>query len=800
MNAWIWDLRLAIRNLRRYPGYALNAIVTIALGIASVTAVYALIHAVLLQPLPLPGGERIVAVHQRGAADAGLSLPDVIWLRERLGQIEAIATVMPGFSMDRTDSELPTRVYATLTESDYFRIVPLAPLMGRLLRAEDDRVGAPAVVVVGERYWRHALGADPHIVGQVLTLSGVSAQIVGVVSDHADLTEIGIDLYAPIPPFAPYAPTSPGSNNFQAIAQVAVDQPIAAARAEMATISAQLATLRDNPGKLMDLTPWLDYLTAGTRQGLWLLLGAVSLLLVLATANVAALVLVRTTRRQSELALRHALGASRGAMLRQLLAEGCVLGSIGGIAGVALAWAGFAQLRAQAAWALPRIAEAQIDVGVLIVAILVTGASIVVSSALPAWRVRTQQSTARSNGIGRQRSETRTLAALVTLEVMLASALLGAAMLLAQSFAALTALPLGFQPEGVVTGEVVLPDARYSGREEQTRAFTQMVDALAMQPGVAAAAMIVGPPLSGGQSIGHGLLIDGMELTNASSRFRPFVGDYFSAMGLDVRAGRGIGAADAGGELVAWVNEAFVARYLDGQQVLGSRVAWQPGEAGSATTPRWMRVVGVVSDVRSEALRTDESPAVYAPYVQREANWIGFGTLVAKVAGDPAGYREVLARAVTAGDPLIALGEVSSMVERAERALARDRFLLELVALFAMLALLLGVQGVFGVVAFAVEQRRAEIGVRLALGASHAQAIGVLMGATLPQILVGTLLGLGLTVAAARLAAGVLYGVSAFEPMALLLAGSALVVSALVAAWIPARSAQKVDLTTTLRQ
>ncbi len=800
MNAWIHEFRCAWRSLLRAPGFAVTAIATLALGVAGITVVWALTEAVLLEPLPLPGSGQIVAMYRVGRDEAGVSLPDSIALRERLHRFEAVSVVAPDFALDRVDGDRPQRVRAALVESTYFQVVALAPVHGRLLTPADDRPGAAAVAVLGEGYWRSAFAANPDVLGRQLMLSGVSTEIVGVIADRADMGEAGIELWASIPPFAPWAPSSPGSNNFELVGRVAANATVAQARAELATVSAELARERSNPDKVLDAMPMLEFVTAGARQGLWLLLSAVSLLLLLATANIAALVLVRSNRRAAELSLRHALGASRGQLLRQLLAEGLLLGLIGGTLGIVLAIAGFGLLRDLAADALPRLATAAVDLSVVTVAGVVALLSALMSSALPALRVRSERAATRVVGIGNQRSETRALARLITLEVALASALLGATGLLAQSFLALNALPLGFDPGGVISGEVVLPESRYDQLEPQSSAFTSMVQALSAQPGVEHAALVVGPPLTAGQGIGHTLLVEGATLDDAGARYRPFVGDYFSAMGMPVLAGRGIAPGDDTGERLAWVNQTFVRQYLAGREPIGARVAWKPGEAGADDAPRWMRVVGIVADVRGSALRVDEPPVVYAPYVQREANWIRFGTLVARVKGDPDSYRDTLARAVQAGDPALPLGEVASMRDRSDRALARDRFMLQLVALFAGLALLLGAQGVFGVVAFAVEQRRTEIGVRLALGARPAQAMTTLMRSTLTPILIGSGLGLLLAVAAGRVLSSLLFAVSATDPVALTAAAVTLISAALLAAWLPARRAQRVDISRTLQR
>lgn len=799
MTSWIPDFRAALRSLRRAPGYTASAVSTIALGIASVTLVYALVSAILLQPLPLPDPGRVVAVYRAGTQEGGLSLPDVIYLRERLSQFAAIATVAPDSSFDRTDGERPERLRGALVESTYFAVVGLPPRLGRLLRAQDDLPGAAPVVVLSESYWRSAFAADPGVIGRRLQLSGVSAEIVGVADARSDLAELGAQLWASIPPWAPWAPSSPGSNNFEVVARVAGGAEVGAAAAELRQVSSALAQERDNPGKVLELVRWSEVLTGAVARGLWLLLAAVGLLLALATANVGALMLVRSSRRSAELSLRSALGASRAQVLRLQLVEGLVIGGLGGGIGIAVALAAFAALREFAQGVLPRLAGATLSPEVLLVAALATLGSALIASILPAWRTRPAGAGLRLADAGRSRSESRVLASLATLEVALAGSLLGAAALLTLSFLRLADLPLGFQAGGVIAGEVVLPQSRYQDLAPQTQAFERMVAELAQKPGVEDAAMVVGPPLLAGQGIGHTLLVEGQALVDASARYRPFVGDYFSAIGIPLLAGRGVEPGDGRGERVAWVNQAFVARYLQGRDPLGARVAWQPGEASREPNPQWMRVAGVVADVRGGNWRGEESPAVYAPYRQREADWIRFGTLVARVAGDPSGYRDALASAVSAADPALPIGEVASMTERSERALGRDRLLMQLVGAFAALALTLGIQGVFGVVAFGVQQKRADLAVRLALGATRGRALRGLLAATLPQLLTGAAIGLALTYAAGYWLREVLYGVSAGDPLLLAMVAGLLVASGLLAAWIPAHRGLRVDPAASLR-
>ena len=799
MSDWIAELRDTSRTLRRQPRYAIGIILTFALGIASVTTVFALVDAVLLKPLPLPAGERIVAVHRAGTTAANLSLPDAVDLRARVHQFEALSAIMPDFALDLVGPDQPQRIRGALVESEYFRVIGLPPRLGRLLRAEDDRAGAAPVVVLAESYWRQALSANPNVIGTRMRLSGVSAEVVGVASAAADITESGIEIWAPITPFAPWAPTSPGSNNFDLVARLNETATPEIARADLAVASDWLARERENEGKRLDLTPWVAFTTLQVRDGLGLLLAAVALLLLLATANISALSLVRATRRSAELSLRHALGAGRARLIRGQLTEALLLGGIGGVLGVVAAAVLLVPMRQIAGSDVPRLAGASIDTTVVLFAVGITLIGALLSSLVPALRIRSSRATERLAQAGSAPSERRTLAMLVVIELALAGALLGGAGLLGRSFSALAQIPLGFEVGGIVAAEAVLPEGAFSRLAPQTQAFNTMVDVLANQAGVESAAMIVGPPLLGNQGISHSLLVDGRELEDASSRYRPFVGDYFGTMGMRLLAGRGYQRGDDRGERLAWVNAAFAERYLGGMNAIGARVAWRPGEASDAPEPQWLRVVGIVPDVPGDALRQADPPTVYAPYAQREANWIRFGTLVARVSGDPMSYRGALALALMSADPSLPLGEVTTMAERSDRALARDRFLLQLVALFAGLALILGLQGVMTVVSFAVEHRRAEIGIRLALGATPAGTVRHVLESTLPQLLAGAVLGLVLTLGAARVLAGLLYGVRPTDPVALTGAALAIVWAGLLAAWIPARAARRVDVASTLR-
>jgi putative ABC transport system permease protein len=350
----------------------------------------------------------------------------------------------------------------------------------------------------------------------------------------------------------------------------------------------------------------------------------------------------------------------------------------------------------------------------------------------------------------------------------------------------------------------VLPEARYSEIAPQSRAVTTMVDALAREPGVAAAGWVVGTPLSGGCCMGHGVVVEGEERPageRRGTRVRLFHGDYFGALATPVVRGRAPAANDfADGERVAWVNRAFARSFFGDADPVGRRIAWRPGEATDAALgPQWMRIAGVVEDYRAVSMREGDEVAVYAPYVQRDDNWVRFGHLVARVEGDPSAYREALERAVAAADAAVPLAGFETLRERVQGALARDRFALQLVGGFGAIALLLGLQGVFGVVAFTVERRRAEIALRLALGAPASRAASMVLRDGAKQVLAGLLAGVAGALVAGRMAESLLHGVDARDPLAFLVAILALAAAGALAVWLPARRATRVEPMAVLR-
>lgn len=805
LSSALLTLRQASRQLWRQPRFALAAIVAIALGVAAVGTVFALIDATLLRPLSVPAGERLLGAHRSAGIEASISLPDARHWRRELRGIDAFAVVSTDWSLDWVRPEGPRHLQAGLTESEYFRALSAPPLLGRLLNAADDRPGAAPVVVLDEKFWRSEFGANPQVLGREMQLSGVSARVVGVASAASDLWESGMDLWVPIPAFAPWAENSPGSNNFEVIARQAPNISLATARAELATVNQRLIdSSAIGEHKRLSVRPLTEALTLGSRRGLWLVLGFGGLVLLLAGANVAALQVVRASARRADLRVRHALGAQPGRLRRELLLEASVLGLVGGLLGLLLALLAFTLLRTLAADALPRLAQGQTGWATLLFA--------PASALLTVWLVATlaaRHATRHlTQGPGQRVVGTlplRLLGGFVVMEVTLAVLLLTASALLLRSFQSLASVPLGFAPQGVVTAELVLPEAGYGKKGPQSRAVSGIVAALATQPGVREAAFVVGLPLTGSGRIGHSFVLDGAladgAQDDAGAQFRPFHGDYFAAAGLQVVSGRAPIPADLEvGERLAWVNQRFVEIYLQGRDPIGQRVAWTPGEAADAALgPQWMRIVGVVADVRASSLRDGDSAAVYAPYLQRDDAWIRFGQLLARVDGDPARHAETLQRAVSAIDPSVALSATQPWASHVDRALRPTRLQLMLTGSFALIAAVLGLQGIAGVVAFATGQRRRELGLRMALGASAGAMLRLVLLNGLRHIAAGILLG---AVAAWWLAHGfaaLLHGVDAADGLSYATVALGAAGAGLLATWWSARRVLRLDPQIVLR-
>jgi predicted permease len=801
------ELWQAMRALRRHPALSLTAIGTIAAGIAATTSLFSVIHGVLVRPLPYRAPEELVLIRENAGAvgwmSIGASGPSFLDYRTR-GQAFASVAGYEQTAFNLTGVDEPERIRALVGTPDLLSTLGIAPAIGRSFTPDEAVPGSRPVVVLGAELWRRRFGADPAIAGRTVALDGVARVVVGVLPD-------GFRFPPSAEPPAALVPLSfddpdlqiRGSHPLDVIARLRPGVGLADARRDLGRVVAAMAA--DNPDWYppesqfsASLLP-LDEATVGSvRSALWAMWGATIFVLLIACANVANLLLVRAAARSRELALRSALGGSRWRLVRQVFVESIVLALLGGGVGVLGSLWGVALLGELAPPELPRAAEIAVSVPVLLFAIGVSIVAGLLAGIAPALRTGRldlmevlKEGGERSVGT---RSGQRTRSALVVAQAALAVVLLVGAGLLLATFRQLRGVRLGFDPEGVVTMSLVLPESRYPDAGSQNRFFDRMLDRVQRIPGARAAAIASSLPL-GGRANHRSFEIEGRvdtagaEPTALNCEISP---DYFRAVGTRVVRGRafdGRDRADAPG--VAIANETLVRSYWPGDDPIGKRVKL-PGMKGP------LEIVGVVEDVRHEQLDEPPAPALYLAHAQRP--W-RFAMLVVRVE-DPRSVADVTRaaqREIQAVDGDLPVYQVSSLDRLLARSLATRRFVMLLLAVFAAVALLLAAVGIYGVLAFVVAQRTREIGIRLALGATPRQIARAIALRSATLAAAGIALGSLGAWALSRVLRGLLYGVAPTDPAVFLASAGTLALAAIVAGLLPALRAARVDPASALR-
>lgn len=794
-------LRLTLRSLWRSPAFTAVAILTLALAIGANSAIFSVVNGVLLQPLPYPDSRRLVALHRETDPDeADISVPDAEDLRRDLAGMSAFALYFQGWAFDLTGQGDPERVTATVAEPEYFAVLQTEPLLGRIYSRSD---GATPLAVLSHAFWLRRFRGES-VVGRTLILSDVPYTVVGVMPRDFSALDPRADLWVPPAAATPWAATSRGSNNFEVIGRLAPGVELPALTQELRGLTSRLVATHPttNGGKVLVAAGLVSMLTAPVRPAVWALFAAVVLVLLIASANLASLMLARAEIRAAEQGLRVALGANRARLVGGVLVESLVLAIPGGLLGLGLAVWGTEAILVLAGASLPRGREVGVDGAVLAFAAFLTlGTTLLfgVGPAIRAGRIDPARSLDGGRG-GLSPGRQRTFAGLVVAEVALAATLLVGALLLGRSFRELQRVDLGFRPGGLVSVEIVLPESRYGTRAAQTAAFAAILERVKAAPGVQGAATVIGAPLGVGGAVGHRLLIDGWTSPDPdvepSARSRPVAGDYFDVMGIALRGGRVFDRRDTEhSERVAIVNESFARAVWGEADPIGRRLAWR----FSAEPSRWMTVVGVVGDVRAGSLREGDEIAVYTPYAQREPEWQRFGILMVRGTGAHDLLVRGVRQAVLGIDPSLPIGRVLPMVEAARQVLTAERVSAIVFMVFSVVAALMAAQGLYGLLALVVGARRREIGIRLALGALPAHVLAGVLGRALRLVAIGFLLG-GLAAAwLSRFVRGQLYGVAAEDPVVYAAAAAGLILVSLAAAWLPARRAAGVDPMTALR-
>lgn len=805
------DLRYAARTLLGSPAFTAVAVVTLALGIGATTAVFSVVDGLLLEPLGYTAPDRIVRLLEYDEDGQGRGTIS----QANYGDWMARSTVFEAGAL--YDEYRPTlrledgarKVTGASVGVEYFRVLGLRPELGRFFLPEEAEGGSRRVVL-SDGLWREVFGASAGVVGRVIDLNGHPYTVVGVAPPFEDPGLSGSSEDAPrlwrSPP-SYFSTNGRSGRSFTAVARLSPGVSAAEAEAELSTIHAALAEEypEANAGMVVRVVPLKDDLVGGTASILWILLGAVGLVLLIACANVANLLLFRAAGRGREIALRSALGASRTRIVRQLLVESLLLGLAGAAAGVGVALVATRAVLALAGGQLPRVESVTVDGGVLAFALLAGLAATVVFGLLPALHTA-RPDTARAlkeggRGSAGDRTRSRLRTAVVAGQVALAAVVMLGAGLLGRSLLRLQAVDPGVTTDRALVLRIDPPPDPYdpSTAEGSARVAAlndRLHERLARVPGVEEVGMTDLLPMSGSFN-GNVFRIVGRPVPQPgewpSAEARAVDPHYFDAMGIPVVEGRGVRATDdRGGERVVVVNGEFARRWFDGDAV-GESIRIFGRDAPPA------EIVGVVGDVTQFRLDEAATPTVYVPHPQapdwmRTEPW-----LVVRAAGDPSALMESLRAAVHEVDTRIPVYDAEPMRDVVDRTLARPRFRTVLLLAFAGLAFLLSGIGVYGMVAYTVARRLPEIGVRMALGATRERIHRLVLGQGLRPVLVGAALGVAAGLAAVRLLAGFLYGIPPTDPVTIVAVTGTLIVTALLSAWIPARRAARLEPNAVLR-
>jgi putative ABC transport system permease protein len=820
-------LRYAARSLARSPGLTTLAAVTLALGIGATTALFSVVDAVLLRPLPFPQPERLVVVWETqlksGRDTVHFSYPNFNDVRSEAKTFESLGAVALARLAVAGDPQ-PEQVQGGYVTASFFPTLGVEPILGRGFAAADDRPGNPPRVLIGHGLWQRRFGSSPAAVGRSMSIDGRVFEVGGVLPPTFRFSSLSRETEVWLPlghdPFTARRFARP-VRGMRVVGRLAPGVDLARAQSELDSIARRLqaAYPGDNADLGLRAVRIQDQATEHVRSAVLVLNGAVALVLLIACANVANLLLVRTTTRQREMAVRAALGAGRPRLLAQLLTESTLLGVLGGMGGLLVALWGVdllsrAPLEAGSAFSAfnPRLDGIALNWTAFAFACglsLLTGVAV---GMLPAWQVTRPgandglKECAPTGTAGPRRH--RALGSLVVVQVALAVMLLSGALLTATSLVRLLGVNPGFTASSVLTFELNLPGSKYREPHLVSGFYERLFGRLRALPGVTAAGAVEYLPLSGGDGstfihvAGVPPAPPGQE---PRAHYRSVTPDYFSAMGIPIRMGRAFTEADRpDGTRPALVNERLARQVWPGQNPIGKRLAlpfeslrYYRDRAPDFVPELGMReVVGVVADVRHAGLETAAPPEVYMPFAQRSVQEM---TVVVRTSGDAPALTAAVRREVRAIDPDQPIANVRTLDEIVERSVAPPRFHSTLIAVFALIALVLTGVGVYGVLAFVVSQRTRETGVRMAFGAGRREIVGLMAGRGVRLAAVGLAIGLLGSAGVSRLLSRILFGVTAAEPIVYVGSATAVLVTALAACYLPARRAANIDPIVALR-
>ena len=797
------DLVYALRALRSAPGFAVVALLTLALGIGANTAIFSVVRGVLLRPLPFPDADRVVRIWHASAADndyrSPLSEPDFKDWSAAASRFTSLAGYWyaPGGSgADLTGVGTPERLEGAFVTPEFFPTLRAAALVGRTIRPDEAVQGNDLYMVISYGLWQRRFGGDPVVVGRPLTINGVPRTVLGVMPPDFTYPADRIDFWIPLSTIPATAIGRGRVSRFlDVIGRLKPGVTVAQGRDELAAIARRIAAREPADKNFTGVTvvPVREAILGPVERPLLLLLGAVAFVLLITCVNIAGLLLARATSRERELAVRSALGAGRGRIVRQLLTESLVLAFLGGTLGVGLAYLGVHALGAIGAAELPRASEIRIDATVLLYALGVSMAAGLLSGVLPALRAasRNLQGMLRAGARGSVGAGHRLRGALVIGEVALAAILAVGAGLATRSFAHLLNVDPGFRPEHLLTVKLSIPSSYFDADRAQAY-YQEILARVGAVPGVRAVGSAKYLPLRGTGEPWPSLIVPGTVGGPGDREIRLPVlhvsAGYFHAMGIPVRAGRTFTTADDGKHpVVLVVNQEFVRRYWP--------AGWDAGRVLRAgDTP--IQIIGVVGNVRQRSLTEPAEPMGYIHYLQNMRSGMN---LAIRTAGDPLYYVNAVRQAIWSVDPRQTITSIEPMSAVLGDTVARPRLLTSLLLLFGAMGLALGALGLYGVLSYTVSQRRQEIGVRVALGATPGSVLALVVRQGMTPALVGVVAGIAGALLLTRLMAAVLYQVRTTDPATFAAVVLVLLGTALLASWLPARRALRIDPVQALR-
>jgi putative ABC transport system permease protein len=799
------DAAFSVRQMIANKGFALVAVATLALGIGATTAIFSALNAVVLRPLPIPEPDRVVSVYSswRDQGRGNVSAGNFVDLAAEQRAFSSVAAVTPA-TMTLARDEGAERVVGVRASAGFFDVYGVTPVLGRAFTAAEDEPGRDQVVVLSHGFWTRVFGADPGALGKLITLDARPYTVIGVMPAWFDFTAGADALWIPIA-FTPERKAMHDEHYLSVYGRLRDGVSLHQANEQLGAIAANLRQRfpKDNTDRELLAGPLIDGIIGGARELLLVLLGAVGFVLLIACGNVSNLLLARGAARGREMAVRSALGAGQSRLVRQLFTESLVLSLVAALGGVGLARAFIALLLAYGPAGVPRLGETTLDAVAVAFAILIAAISSIVFGLIPAWRTaKIDISTTlkeATRGAGARGARDFVRSALIAGEVALALVLLVGAGLLIRSGIEAQRVSPGFNPRGVFSARFALPDGKYSSAEAVLGATRAIEAETAAIPGVRSAA--VSSVVPGVGTFSNGLIPEeeARESRNIRQSMARFVSPrYFEAMGLPVVKGRSFNDTDrAGAPLVIVINQTLAHRLWPNQDPIGRRVSGSAPE-GPKT------VVGVVADVRWRGPAGAIDPEFYQPLAQLDAMAWGWTRrtlfVVARTDGDPAGLAAGVREALARVDPGVPLFNARTMEERMALTLETARFNALLLTLLGGVGLLLAGVGIYGVIAYLTTQRTAEIGIRLALGASRMNVLRLIVRQAAVPVGAGVVLGgMGATLAA-RAVAAQLVNVKANDPLTFVTVAAILAVVALLAALIPARRAAGLDPTRALQQ